>query len=61
MKTLATLVAALGLSLSLAGTASAHDAELGFAPNKDTGIAPAACYYKYVWIGNYYMRELICF
>ena len=63
MKTLATLIAAIGVSISLAGTAfaTAPEAQLEFAPSKEMGIAPAACYYDYTWIGNYYMRRLICF
>ena len=63
MKTLAMLAAAIGLSISLAGTASATTPDLQFnlTPGKEPGVAKVACYYDYTWIGNYYIRRLVCF
>jgi hypothetical protein len=56
MKTLATLTAAIALSIGLAGTASATQpgAEIGPQFSKETSIAQAACYYRYFYVSNGY-------
>ena len=66
MKTIVTL-AAIALSLGLAGTASATspDAALGLKAGTASSIAPAACYYQYQWFTfggqTGYTRQLICY
>ena len=56
MKTLATLTAAIALSIGLAGTASAAQpgADIGPRITKETSIAQAACYYRYFYVTNGY-------
>jgi len=56
MKTLATLTAAIALSIGLAGTASAAQpgAEIGPQVSKETSIAQAGCYYRYFYVTNGY-------
>jgi hypothetical protein len=56
MKTLATLTAAIALSIGLAGAASAKspDAEIGPQITKESSIAQAACYYRYFYVTDGY-------
>ena len=56
MKTLATLTAAIALSLGLAGTASAAQpgADIGPQITKESAVAPTACYYRYFYVTNGY-------
>ena len=56
MKTLATLTAAIALSIGLAGTASATspDSEIGPQITKESSIAQTGCYYRYFYVTDGY-------
>jgi hypothetical protein len=58
MKTLATLTAAIALSIGLAGAAAAAQPGAGIGPqvSNETGIAQAGhrCYYRYFYVTNGY-------
>ena len=56
MKTLATLTAAIALSIGLAGTASATSpgAEIGPQITKENSIAQATCFYRYFYVTDGY-------
>jgi len=56
MKTLATLTAAIALSIGLAGTAAASQlgAEIGPQITKESSIAQAYCYYRYFYVTDGY-------
>ena len=54
MKTLATLTAAIALSIGLAGTASANDSAIGPQVQKESSVANTACYYRYFYVTNGY-------
>ena len=56
MKTLATLTAAIALSIGLAGTASATtpDAEIGPQVGTESSIAKTYCFYRYYYVTDGY-------